>query len=99
MPHHPLSIAPLLAALILTPIEAAAETAAPAAGIEAVPATEPPAAGEPAPAPPSAPDSLTLKERLGAKWKDDQRVNNCKVPPEKRGTKPRPDGCVKDHTD
>jgi len=39
-------------------------------------------------------DSLTLKERLGAKWKDDQRVDNCKVPPEKRGTKPRSDSCT-----
>ena len=36
---------------------------------------------------------LTLKERLGAKWKDEQRVDNCKVPPEKRGSKPRPDSC------
>jgi hypothetical protein len=39
---------------------------------------------------------LTLKERLGAKWKDEQRVDNCKVPPEKRGSKPRPDSC--DHS-
>jgi hypothetical protein len=39
-------------------------------------------------------DTLTLKERLGAKWKDEQRVDNCKVPPEKRGTKPRPDSCA-----
>jgi hypothetical protein len=39
-------------------------------------------------------DALTLKERLGAKWKDEQRVDNCKVPPEKRGTKPRPDSCA-----
>lgn len=36
---------------------------------------------------------LTLKERLGAKWKDEQRIDNCKVPPEKRGSKPRPDRC------
>ena len=36
---------------------------------------------------------LTLKERLGAKWKDEQRVDNCKVPPEKRGSKPRPNSC------
>jgi hypothetical protein len=26
------------------------------------------------------PQLLTLKERLGAKWMDEQRVNNCKVP-------------------
>ena len=37
----------------------------------------------------------TAKERLGKKAADDQRVNNCKVPIEKRGTKPRSDGCRK----
>ena len=36
---------------------------------------------------------LTGKERLGNKWMDDQRVDNCKVPVDKRGTKPRPDTC------
>ena len=36
----------------------------------------------------------TGKERLGNKWSDEQRVDNCKVPPEKRGSKPRPDGCA-----
>jgi hypothetical protein len=36
----------------------------------------------------------TGKERLGDKWNDDQRIDNCKVPPEKRGPKPRPDGCA-----
>lgn len=35
----------------------------------------------------------TGKERLGEKWKDEQRIDNCKVPPEKRGAKPRPDSC------
>ena len=35
----------------------------------------------------------TGKERLGNKWSDEQRVDNCKVPPEKRGTKARPDTC------
>lgn len=35
----------------------------------------------------------TAKERLGKKAADNQRVNNCKVPVEKRGTKPRPDEC------
>jgi hypothetical protein len=38
-------------------------------------------------------ETLTLKERLGAKWTDEQRVDNCKVPLDKRGPKPRPDGC------
>jgi len=35
----------------------------------------------------------TGKERLGNKWSDEQRIDNCKVPAEKRGTKPRPDTC------
>jgi hypothetical protein len=38
-------------------------------------------------------ERLTGKERLGEKWKDDQRVDNCRVPLEKRGTKVRPDSC------
>jgi len=37
---------------------------------------------------------LTGKERLGEKWKDEQRVDNCKVPLDKRGSKPRPDSCA-----
>ena len=37
--------------------------------------------------------SLTAKERLGEKWKDEQRIDNCKVPLDKRGPKPRPDTC------
>ena len=36
----------------------------------------------------------TLKERLSDKASDDQRVNNCHVPPERRGTKPRPVDCT-----
>ena len=36
---------------------------------------------------------LTGKERLSEKWKDEQRIDNCKVPIDKRGTKARPDGC------
>jgi hypothetical protein len=38
-------------------------------------------------------DPKTLKERLGDKASDEQRVNNCKVPVEQRGSKPRPDRC------
>ncbi|MEZ2311970.1 hypothetical protein AB6809_35835 [Paraburkholderia sp. RCC_158] len=38
-------------------------------------------------------DPKTLKERLGDKGSDEQRVNNCKVPVEERGAKPRPDTC------
>lgn len=42
--------------------------------------------------PPGAP-AATGKERLGEKWTDEQRVDNCKVPFDKRGSKPRPDTC------
>jgi hypothetical protein len=40
------------------------------------------------------PEFMTLKERLGAKWTDEQRVDNCKVPLDKRGSRPRPDTCA-----
>jgi len=33
----------------------------------------------------------TAKERLGGKATDEQRVDNCKVPLDQRGAKPRPD--------
>ena len=36
---------------------------------------------------------LTGKERLGPKWSDEQRIDNCHVPFDKRGRKSRPDGC------
>jgi len=35
----------------------------------------------------------TGKERLGPKASDEQRVDNCKVPLDRRGPKPRPDEC------
>lgn len=35
----------------------------------------------------------TGKERLGDKASDEQRVDNCKVPVERRGQKPRPHEC------
>ena len=38
----------------------------------------------------------TGKERLGGKASDEQRVDNCKVPPDRRGTTPRPDTCPED---
>ena len=41
----------------------------------------------------TSPAVLTGKERLGRKWMDDQRIDNCNVPVEKRGTKPRPATC------
>ncbi|WP_229157998.1 hypothetical protein [Bradyrhizobium brasilense] len=36
---------------------------------------------------------LTGKERLGRKWTDEQRIDNCNVPLDKRGAKPRPSVC------
>jgi hypothetical protein len=36
-------------------------------------------------------EGYTLKERLSDKASDDQRVDNCHVSVERRGTKPRPD--------
>jgi DNA-binding transcriptional regulator PaaX len=36
----------------------------------------------------------TAKERLGSKAADEQRVDNCKVPLELRGSTPRPDNCA-----
>lgn len=41
----------------------------------------------------SATPSRTGKERLGPKWSDEQRLDNCNVPPERRGSQPRPDEC------
>jgi len=37
---------------------------------------------------------LTGKERLGEKWQDEQRIDNCKVPLDKRRVRPRPDSCA-----
>ncbi len=42
---------------------------------------------------PRRPKVLTGKERLGQKWMDEQRIDNCRVPLDKRGIKPRPDTC------
>jgi hypothetical protein len=38
--------------------------------------------------------AVTGKERLGDKASDDQRVNDCHVPPEKRGRSRRPTECA-----
>jgi hypothetical protein len=57
----------------------------------ALPAHAQDSAVQPAPNP-TAP-AMTGKERLSTKWMDEQRVDNCKVPIDKRGTKPRPDVC------
>jgi hypothetical protein len=40
-------------------------------------------------------DPKTLKERLSDKASDEQRVDNCRVPVERRGSTPRP-GCPTD---
>ena len=37
---------------------------------------------------------LTGKERMGRKWMDEQRIDNCNVPIDKRGSKPRPSDCM-----
>ncbi len=52
-----------------------------------------PAAGSPPLAASPGAGALTGKERLGRKWMDEQRIDNCKVPPALRGSKPRPDKC------
>lgn len=36
---------------------------------------------------------LTGKERLGRKWMDEQRIDNCKVPIDRQGAKPRSSAC------
>jgi hypothetical protein len=48
---------------------------------------------------PSEAAQLTGKERLGEKWTDEQRIDNCKVSLDKRGTKARPDRCAHAPTD
>lgn len=52
------------------------------------------AAQAPTPTPPTpVPPVKTGKERLGDKASDEQRVDDCNVPPERRGTRVRPTGC------
>jgi hypothetical protein len=57
----------------------------------ALPANAQGSAGQPASNP--AGPILTGKERLGRKWMDEQRIDNCNVPIDKRGTRPRPVAC------
>lgn len=57
----------------------------------ALPADAQDPVGRPGPA--SASPTLTGKERLGRKWTDEQRIDNCNVPIDKRGTRPRPAAC------
>jgi len=48
---------------------------------------------QPAPNGAGSPATLTGKERLGRKWMDEQRIDNCNVPVDKRGSKARPGVC------
>jgi hypothetical protein len=57
----------------------------------ALPARAQDSVSQPTPSP--AGPTLTGKERLGRKWTDEQRIDNCNVPIDKRGTKPRPGAC------
>jgi hypothetical protein len=54
---------------------------------------DPAAASGAAILPSNSPAPLTGKERLGRKWMDEQRIDNCNVPIDKRGTRPRPSTC------
>ena len=56
--------------------------------LHAAVAGEAPGAAAPADGP-----VLTGKERLSGKGADEQRVDNCKVPVDRRGEKERPDLC------
>ena len=63
------------------------------AALLAVLAALPGRAAEPErPQPQQPPPPKTAKERLSGKDSDEQRVNDCKVPPERR-TRPRPAAC------
>jgi hypothetical protein len=42
---------------------------------------------------PNTTNPLTGKERLGRKWTDEQRIDNCKVPVDKQGGRPRSSEC------
>jgi hypothetical protein len=75
---------------IVTALILEALLAAPLAADEPAPTT---AAGTQPPAELPSPPVKTGKERLSGKAADEQRVDNCKVPPELRGTVPRPDAC------
>ena len=48
---------------------------------------------QPTPDAANQPATLTGKERLGRKWMDEQRIDNCNVPIDKRGSRPRSTIC------
>ena len=68
-----------------------AQLSAPTASAADGTSAAPPRAETPARA--ATPKSRTLKERLSDKASDEQRVDNCRVAPDRRGATPRPD-CV-----
>jgi hypothetical protein len=76
---------------LIVPMVIAASSAVPAQ--EQPPNTDAPTSSAGMALPSSPFRSSTGKERLGEKWKDEQRIDNCKVPLDKRGPKPRPDAC------
>jgi hypothetical protein len=59
-------------------------------------AADRPEADTPRP-PTAAPHGDTLKERLSDKASDQQRVDDCHVPPERRGPQKRPTDCPAPH--
>jgi hypothetical protein len=69
---------------------AAAPLAADEPAPTVIPAAQLPTEQAPAPV-------KTGKERLSSKASDEQRVDNCKVPPELRGTAVRSDMCEGKH--
>ena len=72
---------------------AALALALPAPVADAQPAASGDGSAQAATTQPAAP-VRTSKERLGNKWSDEQRVDNCKVSPERRGPRPRPERCA-----
>ena len=42
---------------------------------------------------PASGPSRTGKERMGRTWMDEQRIDNCNVPIDKRGSRPRSSTC------
>ena len=71
-------------AFMAAPLEA--DEPAPVAATATATATQSPSEQAPAPV-------KTGKERLSSKASDEQRVDNCKVPPELQGTVVRADTC------
>ena len=75
--------------ILVVAIVAASASASASAQQPGVIATQPRHSPDAVQEPPKTP-----KERLGDKASDDQRVDNCKVPADRRGPKPRPDACA-----